>query len=126
MKLIRSKCEFWLEPSEANYPGGIPMFHLEAKNLWGESVKNVQFMMDAITESGLLYAFASSDFWKRGDVIESGGELIIEVPSDHGPLKGIDYTKEPLIVRFEISYLTFTEEFTRIAIEKIYQFSELI
>ena len=122
MKLLRDKCDFWLESGDEGSPGVTPMFHLEARNLRSSPVMNVQFIMDAMTESGLLYAFASSNFWKRGDVIESRGDYIVEVSSDHGPLKGIDYPDEPLIVRFEISYVSSKEGFARLAIEKTYHF----
>ena len=85
-------------------------------------VKNVQFMMDAMTESGLLYAFVSSDFWEEGDVIQSGGDYIVEVSSDHGPINTLNGPEESLIIGFELSYVTSKGDFTRVSCEKKYDY----
>ena len=87
-----------------------------------DEVKNIQFMMDAMTESGLLYAFASSNFWEEGDDLQSGGDYIVEVRSDHGPAGVVKGPEEPLIVGFELSFVTSRGDFTRIAVEKKYDF----
>jgi hypothetical protein len=122
VKILKDRCAFWLEPGDESSPGITPMFHLEARNMRDDPVKNVQFMMDAMTESGLLYAFASSDFWKEGDAIQSGGDYIVEVRSDHGPINTLDRPTETLIVGFELSYVTSKGDFTRVSCEKRYDF----